>query len=226
MNLKRLAGEKAAEFVKDGMSVGLGTGSTVYWTILRLGALVREGLRIRAVPTSRQTEKLASEQKIPLAGLGEARELDLTIDGADEINFALDLIKGGGGALLREKLVAAASKRLIIVADESKFVSSLGAFPLPVEVVPFGWETTARRIEKSDLKCELRLTGENPFLTDNGNYILDCASGKIENPAALHSALKLLPGVVETGLFVGMTSAAVISGAGGIQIVERTTKNF
>jgi ribose 5-phosphate isomerase A len=226
MNLKQQAGTRAAEFVRDGMTVGLGTGSTVRWTILRLGALVREGLKIRAVPTSEETEKLAIEQKIPLVTFAEVRELDLTIDGADEISPQLDLIKGGGGALLREKLVAAASKRLIIVADESKLAPVLGSFPLPVEVVSFGWETTASRVEKLDLKWTLRMSDGKPFLTDNGNYILDCRCGKIENPAELHRAIKILTGVVETGLFIGMTSAAIVAGAGGIKIIEKGAENL
>jgi ribose 5-phosphate isomerase A len=224
MNLKQSAGEKAVEFVRDGMIIGLGTGSTVYWTIRRLGASVKDGLKIRAVPTSANTENLCRESGIPLTDFSEVGELDLTIDGADEISPNLDLIKGGGGALLREKLVAAASKRLIIVADESKLVTNLGAFRLPVEVVPFGWQTTARRIENLDLKATRRLNEAKPFLTDNGNYILDCACGKIENPAKLHSELKLLTGVVETGLFTKMASTAVIAGASGIKIIERDSK--
>lgn len=226
MNLKRQAGERAADFIRDGMTVGLGTGSTVHWTIVRLGALVREGLTIRAVPTSRQTEKSAAEQKIPLVTFADVRELDLTIDGADEISPRLDLIKGGGGALLREKLVAAASKRLIVVADESKLVPALGSFPLPVEVVPFGWEITARRVENLNLKQSLRMSDGKPFLTDNGNYILDCDCGKIENPAQFHRELKLLTGVVETGLFVGMADAAVVAGSGGIEIIEKGVQDL
>ena len=220
MIFKQQAGERAAEFVQDGMSVGLGTGSTVYWTILKLALMVKDGLKIRAVPTSEQTAKLANEQKIPLVTFADVRELDLTIDGADEISPSLDLIKGGGGALLREKLVAVASKRLIIVADDSKLASTLGSFPLPVEVVPFGWETTARRIENLDLKWTLRMSDGKTFLTDNGNYILDCNCGKIENAGELHRAIKMLTGVVETGLFVGMASTAVVAGEDGIKIIE------
>jgi ribose 5-phosphate isomerase A len=226
MNLKKQAGERAVEFVEDGMIIGMGTGSTVYWTIRRLGELVREGLKIRIVPTSKQTENLALEQHIPLVTFAEVRELNLTIDGADEINPALDLIKGGGGALLREKLVAAASKRLIVVADESKLVSALGSFPLPVEVVPFGWETTMRRIENLELSATLRTLEGKVFITDNGNYILDCRCGKIENPANLHRELKLLTGVVETGLFTGMASIAVIAGADGVRIIEKGAENL
>ena len=224
MNLKQAAGTRAAGYVENGMTIGLGTGSTVYWTIRRLGAMVvNDGLKIQAVPTSKQTEDLARQFGITLVTFAGVQELDLTIDGADEISPALDLIKGGGGALLREKLVAAASKRLIIVADESKLSSVLGSFALPVEVVPFAWETTARRIEKLNLKPTLRMREGKMFVSDNGNYILDCASGgNIENPAKLHVELKLLTGVVETGLFTGMTSAAVVADANGIEIIERT----
>jgi ribose 5-phosphate isomerase A len=226
MDLKRQAGERAAEFVKHGMTIGLGTGSTVYWTVLRLGVRLREGLKIQAVPTSEQTAKLAIEQNIPLVTFADVRKLDLTIDGADEINPALDLIKGGGGALLREKLVADASKRLVIVADDSKLVNALGLFPLPVEVVSFGWETTARRVENLDLKPKLRMNEGEPFQTDNGNFILDCTGRKIESPAQLHRELKMLTGVIETGLFVGMANVAVIAGAGGIKIIESNPEHL
>jgi ribose 5-phosphate isomerase A len=226
MNLKQQAGEKAVEFVKDGMTIGMGTGSTVYWTIRRLGELVREGLKIRIVPTSKQTENLAIEHHISLVTFADVRELDLTIDGADEINPALDLIKGGGGALMREKLVATASKQLIVVADQSKVVSHLGAFPLPVEVVPFGWETTIRRIENLKLSAALRIREGKVFITDNGNYVLDCHCGKIENPTNLHRELKLLTGVVETGLFTGMASIAVIASGDGVRIIEKGAENL
>lgn len=226
VNLKQAAGERAAEYVENGMTIGLGTGSTVYWTIRRLAERVRDGLKIRAIPTSRETENLAAELGISLTSFAEVRELDLTIDGADEISPAFDLIKGGGGALLREKLVAAASRRLIIVADQSKLVSRLGSSPLPVEVAPFGWETVARRVENLGFAAQLRLNEGEPFVTDNGNYILDCVCGTIENPAKLHDDLKLLTGVVETGLFVGMASVVVVAGANGIKIIERSSENL
>ncbi len=221
MNAKQLAGEKAAKFVTDGMTVGLGTGSTVYYTIQRLGEMVREGLRIRGIPTSRRTEQQAREVGIPLISFAEVSELDLTIDGADEVSSELDLIKGGGGALLREKLVAAASRRLIVVADSSKRVATLGRFPLPVEVVPFAWEVTARRV--ADVGCvpTRRSVDGEPFVSDNGNYILDCAFGSIPDPADRHRALKLLPGVVETGLFVGMAETVVIGSESGVSLLRR-----
>lgn len=218
---KKLAGEHAAELVQDGMTIGLGSGSTIYWTILRLGELIANGLKIRAISTSKRTEKLAVENKIPLITFADVDQADLTIDGADEISPSLDLIKGGGGALLREKLVAAASKRLIIIADESKCVTTLGAFPLPVEVVPFAWKTTASRIEELNIKPTLRLENDKAFGTDNGNYILDCKCGMIDQPAELHQALKSLTGVVETGLFIGMADTAVIGGTSGVRILNR-----
>lgn len=220
MNAKQRAGVKAAEFVKDGMSVGLGTGSTVYWTIMKLGEMVSDGLSIRAVPTSRRTEELAREQGIKFITFDEIEELDLTIDGADEISPALDLIKGGGGALVREKLVAAASKRLIIVADDRKRVGALGSLPVPVEIVPFAWQATARRLENFCAPTLRRGAGQ-AYVTDNGNYILDCACGVINDPANLHQRLKLLPGVIETGLFVGMAHCALIASENGVEIITR-----
>lgn len=218
---KRIAGEKAAEYVENGMTVGLGTGSTVNWTILKLGEMVASGLQIRGIPTSSQTEKLAREQSIPLIDFSEVTELDIAIDGADEIDPNLNLIKGGGGALLREKLVAAASKRFIVVADESKLVDKLGAFPLPVEIVPFAWETTEKRIADLGLKPQRRMKQSGPFISDNGNYILDCKCGSIEKPAELHERLKSMVGIVETGLFTGMTEIAIIAGSNGIKILDR-----
>ncbi len=222
MNLKQTAGERAAEFVENGMTIGLGTGSTVYWTIRQIGLQIEKGLQIRAVPTSEATARLAAELNIPLIDFASTAKLDLTIDGADEINPAFDLIKGGGGALLREKLVAAASKKLIIVADESKLVADLGAFPLPIEVVKFAWETTARRLEEIGLKSVLRKKENEVFVTDNGNYILDCGGGKIVEPATLHQQIKLLTGVVETGIFPAMADMLIIASENGVRIMEKS----
>lgn len=221
MNLKQIAGERAAEFVQDGMTIGLGSGSTVYWALRRLGAMMEEGLRITGVPTSRKTEKLAAEFGIPLIDLTRNVTLDLTIDGADEIDPDLDLIKGGGGSLLREKLVAAASKSLIIIADESKLVTSLGDSPLPVEIVKCGWETTMGRIAETGARIGLRMDGDGAFVTDNGNYIVDCFYAGIDEPGGLHTRLKLITGVVETGLFVGMADIAIIAGEKGVEIRKR-----
>ena len=222
MDAKRRAGERAAEFVEDGMTVGLGTGSTAYWVVARLGERVRGGLRVRCVPTSRRTEEQARALNIPLVGLGEVLELDIAIDGADEIGPGLALVKGGGGALLREKLVASAARRFVVVADASKRVEVLGRFPLPVEVVPFAWELTARRVAAVlDVEPALRRgEGGEPYLTDNGNFILDCRCGEIPDPARTERELKALLGVVECGLFVGMAEFAVVATDEGVEIVR------
>lgn len=224
MTPKQRAGEKAAEFVRDDMVIGLGTGSTVAWTIRRLAEMVRAGLRIKGVPTSRATEQLARELGVPLTSFAEVAELDLTIDGADEVSPALDLIKGAGGALLREKLVALTSRRLIIVVDASKRVATLGHFPLPVEVVPFAVEVTARRVAALGCTPTLRRSDGQLYRTDNGNYILDCAFGAIEDPLRLERELNLLPGVVENGLFVGLAETVVVGGADNVTLIQRSQK--
>ncbi|MGG2936131.1 ribose-5-phosphate isomerase RpiA [Bacillus pacificus] len=218
MNLKQLAGEYAATFVKDGMKIGLGTGSTVYWTIEKLGERVKEGLSFQAVPTSKETEVLAQQLNIPLISLNDIQSLDLIIDGADEIDSNLHLIKGGGGALLREKIVASSSKELLIIADESKLVTHLGTFPLPVEIIPFSWKQTESKIQSLGCQTTLRLKNNETFIIDNNNMIIDCVfPHNITNPANLHNHLKMITGVVETGLFVNMTSKAIIGTKNGIQ---------
>ena len=226
MDAKQRAGFKAAEFVREGMSVGLGTGSTAFWMVERLGERVREeGLRVRCVPTSRRTEEQARALGIPLVSLGEVASLDLAIDGADEIGPDLALIKGGGGALLREKLVAGAARRFVVIADASKRVGVLGRFPLPVEVVPFAWELTARRVA-AVTKAEAVLrrgAGGEAYMTDNGNYILDCRCGEIPDPERMERELKTLVGVVECGLFVGMCDLAIVASDGDVQLVERSS---
>lgn len=214
---KRLAGEYAADLVQDGMTIGLGTGSTAYWVTRRLGARVAEGLRIQAVATSEETAGLARELGIPLRELGPVSRLDLVIDGADEVDPNFNLIKGGGGALLREKLVAASSDDLIIVVDQHKRVEHLGLFPLPVEVVRFAWETTQARIEAAGGVAARREKNGEPFVTDNGNFILDTRWGLIDRPDDLHRLLKLTVGVVETGLFVGMCRRLVASDGNTVQ---------
>jgi ribose 5-phosphate isomerase A len=217
---KRLAAERACDLVETGMKVGLGTGSTAALFVAELG---RRSLDIIGVPTSEATRRQAESLGIRLATLDEEPALDLTIDGADEIDPALNLIKGGGGALLREKLVAAASRRMVVVADASKQVHHLGRFPLPVEVVPFGLETTRRRIagclRELELQAEIRLrrTGAGePFRTDGGNLILDLPLGDIPDPHGLAAVLKSILGVVEHGLFVAMASRALIGGPEGV----------
>lgn len=221
INVKQLAAEKAAEYVQDGMKVGLGTGSTAYWAIRKLGERVSEGLQITAVATSQASEDQARELGIPLVAFSDVDSLDLTIDGADELDGALQLIKGGGGALLREKIVAMGSARMIVVADESKAVTTLGKFPLPVEIVPFAWEWTVAALAKLGCKTELRRSGEDLYKTDNGNYIADCRFEAIESAAELALALQRIPGVVEHGLFIGIADLAIIGKSDGtIEIVE------
>lgn len=209
MNEKQLVGEKAVEYVKDGMIVGLGTGSTAYYTIVKLGEMVKQGLQIQGIPTSKQTEELAKKLGIPLTTLDKVEKIDVAIDGADEVDPYLNVIKGGGGALLREKIIARAAEKFIVVADSSKNVHTLGSFPLPVEVIPFGYTMTARHIEKLGGKPHLRTVGNNPFITDNGNYILDVHFREIPNPEEIETQLNLIPGVVENGLFVGMVDMVI-----------------
>lgn len=221
VNVKQLAAEKAVEYVVDGMKVGLGTGSTAYWAIAKLGERVHEGLQITCVATSRASEEQARELGIPLVGFGEIGSLDLTIDGADELDGKLQLIKGGGGALLREKIVAANSTRMIVVADESKAVHMLGKFPLPVEIVPFAWEWTVAGLAKLGGVPQLRRSGEELYHTDNGNYIADCHFEVITSAPELALALQAIPGVVEHGLFIGIASLAIIGrNDGTIDILE------
>ena len=209
MNEKKEVGEIAADYVKDGMVVGLGTGSTVFYTITKLAQLVQQGLSIKGIPTSLQTEKLAREHGIPLVSFKEINHIDLTIDGADEVNTDLHLIKGGGGALLREKIIAKAADTFIVVADSRKMVDTLGSFPLPVEVIPFGVEMTGKYIEELGGKPSLRQKNGSPYLTDNGNYILDCSFLEILQPGDLERDLNLIPGVVDNGLFVGMADIVI-----------------
>lgn len=215
--IKKRVGEYAADYVEQGMTVGLGTGSTVYWLLQELGKRVQQGLSFRAVPTSRQTQTLATELGIPLVDLNNVDQLVLTLDGADEIAPGLQLIKGGGGALLQEKIVAAASKQLIILADESKMVNVLGRFPLPVEVITFGWKQVQKKITQQ-LGCQLveqRMKNGEVFVSDHGHYILDCHFSQITDIPELNEALHAIPGVVETGLFPSMADIAVVGYADG-----------
>jgi ribose 5-phosphate isomerase A len=217
---KRAAAEAATALVTDGMAVGLGTGSTAWFAIEALAARVRAGLSITAIPTSERSAAQARAGGIPLTSFSECSRLDLTIDGADEIaRPSLALIKGLGGALLREKIVAAASDRLVIVADDRKLVDRLGErTPVPVEVVLFGWETTALRIERLGGEPRLRMAADGaPYRTDGGNVILDCRFGAIADPRSLDRELSQLIGVIETGLFVGMASLALVAGSTGVE---------
>lgn len=226
---KRAAAARAVEFVKPGMRIGLGTGSTAKHFVELLGERVHSGLDIIAVPTSEATSADARRCGIALTTLDDTPELDLTVDGADEIGPNLDLIKGGGGALLREKIVAAASARMIVIADYSKCVKTLGQFPLPIEVVSFGLGATQRAVNEAIKAVQrpgpltLRLDRDrHPFVTDGGHWILDAALGRIDDPAALAHSLCEVPGVVEHGLFVGLAQLAIIGGPDGVKITERS----
>jgi ribose 5-phosphate isomerase A len=221
---KREAAQRALELVTPGMRLGLGSGSTARHFVDLVGEKVKAGLNVRCVATSEGTASQAKALGVSLATLDEIPELDLTVDGADEIDPKLRLIKGGGGALLREKIVASASKRMVVIADSAKLVSRLGAFPLPIEVVPFGLAATRRHIERAFAKLGLngpiRLRGgSSPFVTDSGHYILDCSLGAIAEPEALSQVLSPIPGVVEHGLFIRLARAAIIAGAEGVEVL-------
>jgi len=224
---KYVAAKRSVDFVEDGMRVGLGTGSTAALMVRALGDLVREeGLRIRGVPTSTRTADLAREAGIEVVTLDEARWLDLTIDGADEVDGDLDLIKGGGGALLQEKIVAAASDRMVVIADIGKEVETLGAFPLPIEVIPFGWQTTRALVEELLVSMDvlgrdavLRTAADRPFVTDEGNHILDLHLNRIGNARQLAMVLNQIPGIVENGLFIDICDSVVIGyGDGRVEV--------
>lgn len=213
---KRNAAFAAADLVPDGAAVGLGTGSTFRFVLERLAERMRGGLQMRGVPTSRDTAVRAQAAGIPLIELDEIDRLDLAIDGADEVDPQKNLIKGGGGAHVRERAVAAAARELIVVVDEKKLVPVLGkAFLLPIEVLPFGWKHAERRIAATGCKPALRQQGGQPFVTDNGNYVLDCKFDGIDDPAWLDEHLNALVGVVDHGLFVGMTGRVVVGQADG-----------
>jgi ribose 5-phosphate isomerase A len=221
---KRQAAERALQLLKPGMKLGLGSGSTARQFVDLVGERVKAGLDVRCVATSEATAEQAKALGIPLATLEEIPELDLTVDGADEVDPRLNLIKGGGGALLREKIVASASKRMVVIADSTKLVPRLGAFPLPIEVVPFGLAATRRHIERAFAKLGLagpmRVRGDSsPFITDGGHYILDCSLGAIAEPEALSEILSPIPGIVEHGLFVGLARAAIIAGPEGVEVL-------
>lgn len=226
--LKRQAAARALEQVQDGMKLGLGTGSTAKHFVELLGERVAGGLRVVGVPTSEATRAQAEACKIPLTTLDEVDRLDLTVDGADELDAALNLIKGGGGALLREKIVAAASDRMIVIADDTKWVDVLGRYPLPVEVIPFGLAATQRAMAAAF--AQIGVSGQmglrkgadgHVFVTDGGHWIIDAHLGRITDAPRLAGLLSLIPGVVEHGLFIGLASTAILAGAQGIRVVER-----
>jgi len=218
---KQLAAEASVALVEPGMVLGLGTGSTAVYAVRKLGERVRGGLKVRGLPTSEATRRLAEAEGIPLVTFADVTTLDLTLDGADEFDPRLNLIKGGGGALFREKIVAAASRRLVIFADGSKRVPVLGRFPLPVEVNPFGWQASAARIEALGARVTLRGGPQQPFLTDNHGYVLDCAFGQIADPAGLEQRLRAITGVMVTGLFVGMAEAVIVASGERVETLRR-----
>jgi ribose 5-phosphate isomerase A len=225
---KRAAAARALEFVRPGMRLGLGSGSTARHFVELLGERVHAGLDVIGVPTSEATGADAARLGVPLTTLDETPELDLTVDGADEIATDLSLIKGGGGALLREKIVASASARMIVIADESKWVSALGRFPLPVEIVPFGLAPTRRKVEAAAAAAgspgpALLRRGKDghAFVTDGGHWILDAALERIADPRSLADRLDRIAGVVEHGLFIGLAHIAVIAGSSGVRVIER-----
>lgn len=221
------AAQAALEFVKDGMVVGLGTGSTSAHFVRLLGERVRQGLRVKGVPTSEATRNLAEQVGVPLLEISQVSSIDVDVDGADEVDSGFRLIKGGGGALLREKIVAAASKRMVVIADESKWVETLGAFPLPVEVTRFGFALTQQRVHEvlKSTGCAgndvvLRISGKanEPVITDGGNYILDAHAERIPDADALGDALKRIAGVVEHGLFLGLAQTVILGKAKGAEV--------
>ncbi|EAQ47678.1 MAG: ribose 5-phosphate isomerase A [Roseobacter sp. MedPE-SWde] len=239
---KFVAAKQASGLVEDGMRVGLGTGSTAAWLVRCLGEMVREeGLKFTAVPTSTRTAELAREVGIPVTSLDEAKWLDLTIDGADEFDRDLNLIKGGGGALLQEKIVATASDQMVVIADAGKEVENLGAFPLPVEIIPFGWQTSQALIEETLVSMDvlgrsatLRMNGDRAFMTDEGNHILDLHLNRIGNARQLALVINQIPGVVENGLFIDICDTVIIGyGDGNVEVrdinegtVEREKLDF
>ena len=221
-HLKKAAAFKAVEFIRDGMVVGLGTGSTAKHLLVALGDQVRAGKKLRGVPTSQETASLARESGIPLIDTEDRWEIDVALDGADQVDTAFNLIKGGGGALLKEKIVAASAKQFIVMIDYTKQVSMLGgSFPLPIEVIPFGWGCTAREIEAlTKSRVVLRERNGVPFRTEAGHLIVDVHIDRIDQPGKLETALNLIPGVVETGLFVGRTSLLIVGTPQGIHTIH------
>jgi ribose 5-phosphate isomerase A len=224
---KQAVARAAIAYVRDGMRLGLGTGSTARYFVDEVGQKVKAGWKLTCVPTSETTRRQAESLGIQLSTLDQTPQLDLAVDGADEIDGDLNLIKGGGGALLREKIVASSAAQMIVIVDATKRVAHLGRFPLPVEVVPFGVKATAFKIEKAcrSVGCKgaivIRVRDGKPFVTDNGNLILDCALGQIDDPPKLAAALSAIPGVVEQGLFIGMATIALVGDDSGVTVLMR-----
>ncbi|MFZ2324406.1 MAG: ribose-5-phosphate isomerase RpiA [Ignavibacteriaceae bacterium] len=221
MNEKQLAAEKSVEFIKEGMILGLGTGSTVFFLINRLADLVKQGLSVKCVSTSKQSSKLATSLGIKVVNLNEVNHIDLTIDGADEVDTNLNGIKGGGGALLFEKIVAKASSKVIWIIDSSKFVNRLGKFPLPVEVVQFGSDHLLQKFSNNGFNPKRRKSSSDIYLTDSGNEIIDLYLNEIENPVELEKQLKLTTGVVEVGLFNNIADIVIVGRNNSTEIINK-----
>lgn len=221
MNEKQLAAEKSIEFIIDGMTLGLGTGSTVFFLVKKLAERVKQGLNIKCVSTSIQTSELAKSLGIIILNLNEVEVIDLTIDGADEVDRNLNGIKGGGGALLFEKIVAAASKKVIWIVDSSKYVSKLGKFPLPVEVIPFGSNHLLKRFKDRGFNPAIRKNGSEIYITDSGNRIIDLHLNEIEDSLKLEQEIKLIPGVVEVGLFNNIANMVIVGKGNSTEIISR-----
>lgn len=221
---KQNAGEKAAEFIKDGMVIGLGTGSTAYYLIKKVGELVANGLNITAVATSHSTAKLAGELQIPLKSVDDVEGIDLAIDGVDEIDPDFNAIKGGGGALFREKIIANLAKEIIWIMDDSKLVDAIGDFPLPVEVLPFGFPHLFDKLKSLQYNPVHRMKDGKPYITDNGNYIVDLHLGKPMNIAEVNQTLQSMTGVLETGLFLNMCKRIVVGTEDGFKVIENNNK--
>jgi len=224
-NEKELAGRASARFVNDGNIVGLGTGTTAVHAVHAIADRVKSGLKILGIPTSVRTGELARSLGIPLTTLDEYQEIDVTIDGADEIDPRLCLIKGGGGALLREKIIASASRKMVVIADSTKLVPVLGKFPLPVEVIGFAQVVVAKKIQQMGAKVDLRKDAAGKvYVTDEGHHILDCRFGEIPDPPALGRMLNDIPGVVEHGLFIGLASVALVGKGSAVEEVEKAQR--
>lgn len=224
MELKRVAGEKAAEYIKDGMILGLGTGSTAYYMIKKVGELIQNGMNLKAVATSRSTENLAKELHIPLVEIDEVDRIDLCIDGVDEIDRNFNAIKGGGGALFREKIVANLANEVIWIMDDSKLVDSIGAFPLPIEVLPYGYTQVIKKLKTYSLNPKLRRKSDNIYITDNGNYIVDLHIGKPIDIIDVSEKVNGIIGVLETGLFINMCKYIVVGTNNGAEVIENKIK--
>lgn len=222
MNLKQIVAEKAVQHIKEGMVVGLGTGSTANFVTQKIGELVKDKFELVCIPTSVQTETLAKKLNIPLASLEDYTEIDITIDGADEVDPKLNLIKGMGGALLREKIIASYSKTEIIVVDSSKLVKVLGTkSPLPVEIVPFGVRNTLKALSKLGCQVKLRLVNNRPYLTDNQNYLVECSFSSIKDPIELEKNINEIIGVVENGLFIELADIIIVGSKYGVKELKR-----